>query len=141
MRWIKKKPEPDRFKNWKNNFKTLYGRDAVYDDLKGTFQACISPADPKIRGIFGFKLDGKMFAKDPIGQEMARHINLNSYVLEEQRKAALDTVLDIEFENEDLLNDRDYMEAVVGDYESMQDGKFAEFCSMITYCLREYYIL
>ena len=66
---------------------------------------------------------------------------MDSYVLKEQRKAALDTVLNIEFENEDLLNDRDYMEAVVGDYDSMQDGKFAEFCSMITYCLREYFIL
>ena len=71
---------------------------------------------------------------------MARHLNLSSYVLEEQREAAFDLVLETEFEDEDLLADRDYVEAVVGDYECMADGEYAEFCSMITYCLREYYM-
>ena len=72
------------------------------------FASCISPADPRIRRLFGFGLDGTMFAVDPIGQKMASHLNLNSYVLQEQRKAAFDMVLDV------------------------------EFCSMIVYCLREY---
>jgi len=230
MRHIKKNPEPDYFANWKSNFKAINGRDAVYEDLKGTreylrlkesllkeqgyiccycekrigqqpylkdcdiehfmprhpdgsvlsedeckeckdaqltytnlfvsckgesgdsadhcnhkkdnwfsFQTCISPADPRIGGIFGFRLDGKMFVIDPIGQEMAKHLHLNSYVLMEQRKAAFDMALETEFEDEDLLADRDYVEAVLGDYEHMQDGMYAEFCSMITYCLRNYY--
>lgn len=104
------------------------------------FKTCISPADPAIRKIFGFKLNGKIFVKNPSGQEMANHLNLNSYVLEEQRKAALDTVLEEEFEDEDLLSDVDYVEAIVEDFDSMHDGMFTEFCSMITYCLQEYYM-
>lgn len=81
-----------------------------------------------------------MIVVDPVGQEMAKHLNLNSYVLEEQRKAAFDTVLELEFEDEDLLMDRDYIETVIEEYDSMQEGKYAEFCSMIIYCLREYYL-
>lgn len=41
---------------------------------------------------------------------------------------------------DDLFADKDYVEAVVEDYDNMQDGEYAEFCSMITYCLREYYM-
>lgn len=54
--------------------------------------------------------------------------------------AALDTVLEFEFQDEDLLTDREYVEMVIEEYNSMQEGKYAEFCSMITYCLHEYYL-
>lgn len=231
MRRIKKNPEPGYLLNWKKNFKAVNGRDAEYEDLKGTseylrlkeslvkeqgyiccycekrigkepfsvdcdiehfmprhpdrrilsakewavcrnaqldyanlfasckgeqgesadhcnhkkdnwfsFQSCISPTDPRIEGIFGFRLDGKIFVRDPAGQEMARHLNLNSYVLKEQRKAAFDAVLDLEFEDEDLLGEGDYVAAVIEDYGTMANGEYAEFCSMITYCLGEYYM-
>lgn len=103
------------------------------------FKDCISPIDMRIGGIFGFRLNGEIFIINSIGQKMASHLNLSSYVLESQRKAAFDTVLDIEFEDEDLLFDKDYVEAVIEDYDNMQEGKYAEFCSMITYCLRKYY--
>ena len=102
-----------------------------------SFRSCISPSDPRIGGVFGFGLDGRLFVKDPAGQEMARHLNLNSYVLQEQRKAAFDAMMEVEFEDEDLLGDREYVEAVIGDYESMEGGEYTEFCSMIVYCLRE----
>lgn len=105
-----------------------------------SFHSCIFPTDSRINTIFGFRLDGRIFVIDPIGQEMARHLNLNSYVLEEQRKAALDTVLEFEFQDEDLLTDREYVEMLIEEYNSMQEGKYAEFCSMITYCLHEYYL-
>lgn len=105
-----------------------------------SFDTCISPADPNIHGCFGFRLDGKIFGKNHEGREMEKHLNLGSYVLDEQRKAAFDTMLETDFEDEDLMNDRDYVEAVIGDYDNMQDGKFAQFCSMITYCLREYFM-
>lgn len=231
MRQIKKNHEPAHFINWKNNFKVINNRDAVYSDLYGTseyydlkkslleeqgyiccycekrighnaylkdcdiehfmprnpdsryltneeckqcrnaqmeytnlfvsckgeaaysadhcnhkkdnwfdFKKCISPIDEQINGMFGFKLSGKIFLRNSLGSEMEKHLNLNSYILEEQRKAALDTILDIEFENEDLFADKDYVELVAEEYDNMQDGEYTEFCSMITYCLREYYI-
>lgn len=105
-----------------------------------SFQDCISLLDPRISQVLGYKLDGSIFVADPGAREMINHLNLSSYVLEEQRKAALDTVLEVEFEDEDLLNDREYVEALIEDYDNMQDGKYAEFCSMITYCLRKYYL-
>ena len=226
MRQIKKNPEPGHFIKWKKDFKAFNGRDASYDDLKGTgeyvrlkeslireqgyiccycqrrigrqpffsdcdiehfmprhpdrrllsakeckicedaqldydnlfasckgepgesadhcnhkkdnwfsFESCFSPADLKIEVIFVFGIDGRIFARNLAGQEIIKHLNLNSYVLEEQRKAAFDMVLELEFEDEDLLGDRDYVAAVIGDYESMADGEYAEFCSMIVYCL------
>jgi len=103
------------------------------------FKTCISPSDSRINGAFGFRLSGKMYAVNPIVQEMEKHLNLNSYVLEEQRKAAFEAVMETEFEDEDLLEDGDYVETVIEDYDSMQDGKYAEFCSMITYCLKKFY--
>ena len=231
MRQIKKKLEPAHFKNWKNNFKTIHNREAVYSDLYETaeyyylkkslleeqgyiccycerkigrseglkdcdiehfmprnpdgryltsaecaqcreaqmkytnlfvsckgedaysadhcnhkkdnwfdFEKCISPTDDRIKGMFGFKLNGKIFLKNPLGSEMEKHLNLSSYILEEQRKAALDTVLDLEFVDEDLFADKDYVETVAEDYDNMKNGEYTEFCSMITYCLREYYM-
>ena len=231
MRQIKKNPEPCHFINWKVNFKTNSGRDAVYSDLCGTqeyyllkkslleeqgyiccycekkiglnrdlsdcdiehfmtrnpnqryltndecnqcrdaqldysnllasckgeeaysadhcnhkkdnwfdFEKCISPTDNRINGMFGFRLSGKIFLKNPLGIEMEKHLNLNSYILEEQRKAALDTVLDTEFLDEDLFADKEYVEAVAEEYDNIQNGEYAEFCSMITYCLKEYYM-
>lgn len=104
------------------------------------FAKCISPTDVRIRDLFGFKLNGRIFSKTSLGKEMENHLNLNSYILVEQRKAALDTVLDIEFEDEDLFDNRDYVEAVAEDYDDKQAGKYEEFCSMITYCLRQYYM-
>ena len=180
MRQIKKNPEPAHFINWKNNFKAVNHRDAIYTDLYATseyyhlkkslleeqgyiccycerkigrskglkdcdiehfmprnpergylsnaeynqcrnaqmeytnlfasckgedaynadhcnhkkdnwfdFKKCISPTDARINGMFGFKLNGKIFLKKPLGSEMEKHLNLNSYILEEQRKAAL----------------------------------------------------
>lgn len=102
------------------------------------FQECISPADSRINGLFGFRLNGKIFVRGSEGREMAKHLNLNSYVLQEQRKAAFLAVMEVEFEDEDLLGNGDYIEALIGDYDSMQNGEYAEFCSMIVYCLREY---
>ncbi len=91
------------------------------------FEKCISPIDDRIKGMFGFRLDGKIFLKNPLGSEMEKYLNLNSYILEEQRKAVLDTVLDIEFADEDLFADKDYVEAVAGDYEDMQNGEYVEY--------------
>lgn len=104
------------------------------------FNKCISPIDDRIKGMFGFKLNGKIFLKNPLGNEMEKHLNLSSYILEEQRKVAIDTVLEVEFEDEDLFADKNYVETVAEDYDNMQDGEYAEFCSMITYCLREYFM-
>lgn len=230
MRQIVKSPEPFHFQKWKKDFRMVNGRDATYDDLRGTseyfelkksllkeqgficcycekqigqhsnlkdcdiehfmprhpdkrflsaeecaicedaqltyanlfasckgeladcadhcnhkkdnwfdFKVCISPSDSRINGVFGFKLSGKIYVVNPIVQEMEKHLNLNSYVLEEQRKVAFETVMETEFEDEDLLEDKDYVETIIEDYDNMQGGKYAEFCSMITYCLRKYY--
>ena len=231
MRQIRKNPEPDHFVYWKMDYKSRNGREAVYDDLKGTqeyfllkknlleeqgyiccycekrigqegnlsdcdiehfmprhpdsrtlsvqecaickdaqlaytnlfasckgesadgtdhcnhkkdnwfsFKDCISPTDPEIVGLFGFKQSGEIFVLNPAGVEMLKHLNLNSYILEQQRKIAFFTMLEIEFEDEDLLRDEEYIEAVIGDYDNMQNGKYPEFCTMITYCLRKYYL-
>ena len=53
---------------------------------------------------------------------MEKHLNLSSYILEEQRKAALDTVLDLEFVDEDLFADKDYVETVAEDYDFLISG-------------------
>lgn len=34
------------------------------------FGKCISPTDDRIKGMFGFKLNGKIFLKNPLGSEM-----------------------------------------------------------------------
>lgn len=231
MRQIKKKPEPGYFLNWKAHCKAVKGRDAVYEDLKGTkeyfwlkkslleeqgyiccycekqigqeknlsdcdiehfmprhpdsrilseqeckkckdaqltytnlfvsckgedidwvdhcnhkkdnwfcFKDCIPLTDSRIGKILGFKLSGEIFLSGSEGIEMIKHLNLNSYILEQQRKNAFFTMLETEFEDEDLLEDREYIEAVIGDYDSVQDGQYMEFCSMITYCLKNHYM-
>lgn len=231
MRQIRKDKEPGFLVNWKKQWKKANGRDAVYEDLKGTreyfllkqslikeqgylccycekrigqegdlsdcdiehfmprhpdsrilsaqecavckaaqltysnlfasckgenadvadhcnhkkdnwfdFKECIALTDSGIGGILGFRQSGEAFLLDSRGAEMVKHLNLNSYVLVQQRKEAFFTMLETEFEDEDLLMDKEYMEAVIGDYENMQDGRFQEFCSMITYCLRRHYL-
>lgn len=231
MRQIKKKPEPAVFSAWKKHYRLVNGRDAVYDDLKGTreyfllkkslleeqgyvccycekkigqsgnlsdcdiehfmprhpdrrtlsmeecaecinaqlaytnlfvsckgesadeadhcnhkkdnwfsFKECISPTDPKIGKILGFRQSGEAFLASSDGAEMVKHLNLNSYVLVQQRRTAFYSMLESEFEDEDLLENREYVETVAEDYDNMQDGKYKEFCSMITYCLRRHYM-
>ena len=67
---------------------------------------------------------------------MKTHLNLGSYVLDEQRKAAYDTMMDIEFENEELLGDTQYIMDTIEAYGQMDgEGRYAPFCSMLTYCL------
>ena len=110
------------------------------------FKCCISPASAEIEGIFGFRLNGKIFAVDnnPAAEAMKQHLNLDTYILQEQRKAAYDTVLETEFTNEeledaDLLEDEQYLLDTIAYYEQKdENGKYTPFTSMITYCLREY---
>lgn len=51
------------------------------------FQYCISPASADIEGIFGFRLNGKIFAIDnnQCAEKMKTYLNLDSYVLQKQR--------------------------------------------------------
>lgn len=106
------------------------------------FQYCISPIKDEIESIFGFRLNGKIFARgsNKSGEKMRQHLNLNTYALQEQRKKALDTVLEIEFDG-DLLMDPFYIADTIEYYTKMdENGKYTPFCSMIAYCLREYYL-
>ncbi|MEE1258482.1 MAG: retron system putative HNH endonuclease [Lachnospiraceae bacterium] len=102
------------------------------------FSECISPLETEIRGLYGFKLNGEVYALGDRGREMLKHLNLNSYVLQEQRKEAYYAVLELEFEDEDLLDDEEYVEATIAHYDNMNDGKYEQFCSMITYCMKNY---
>ena len=104
------------------------------------FTECVSPADARIKGAFGFGLNGEIYVINPNVREMAKHLNLTSYILEEQRKAALDAVLEIDFDDEDLFENKEYVKTVIEDYDNMQDGRFTAFCSMITFCLQKYYL-
>ena len=79
-----------------------------------------------------------MYALGDRGREMLKHLNLNSYVLQEQRKEAYYAVLELDFEDEDLLDDEEYVEATIAHYDNMNDGKYEQFCSMITYCMKNY---
>ncbi len=102
------------------------------------FRLCVSPADEEIETLFGFRLNGKIFAigSDVRAEAMKTHLNLGSYVLDEQRKAAYDTMMDIEFENEELLGDTQYIMDTIEAYGQMDgEGRYAPFCSMLTYCL------
>ena len=67
-------------------------------------------------------------------------MNFNSEVLIRQRREAYVTVLEQEFDDEDLLDDIDYINATIKEYEEMHDGKYCEFNSMITYCLKNFFI-
>ena len=102
------------------------------------FSECISPLETEIRGLYGFKLNGEVYALGDRGREMLKHLNLNSYVLQEQRKEAYYAVLELEFEDEDLLDAEEYVEATIAHYDNMNDGKYEQFCSMITYCMKNY---
>ena len=45
-------------------------------------------------------------------------------------------MMDIEFENEELLGDTQYIMDTIEAYGQMDgEGRYAPFCSMLTYCL------
>ncbi len=105
------------------------------------FHNCISPASEKIDGLFGFRLNGKIFAVDNnvCAEKMRENLNLDSYALRKQRETAYDTVLEEEFSDDTLLQDDEYIMETIDMYqEKDKNGRYEPFCSMITYCLREY---
>lgn len=105
------------------------------------FEKCVSPKDEEIKGLFGFRLNGKMISinNNSKAEAMKKHLNLNTYVLKEQRKTAYDTVMEIEFPEETLREDEEYIEETIHYYEERDgEGDYEPFCSMITYCLRNY---
>lgn len=106
------------------------------------FQHCISPASEEVQGIFGFRVSGKMVALNgnPSAEEMIKHLNLNTYILQEQRKNAYDAVLEAEFDDDELIGDDIYLLETIAEYkEKDENGRHVPFCSMITYCLTNYY--
>lgn len=105
------------------------------------FKTCISPTDEKIKGIFGFTTEGKIFSVNGnnCGNDMQKHMNLNSEILKKQRRNAYITVLEQEFDDEELLEDIDYIGATIREYEEMHNGRYHEFSSMITYCLKRFF--
>ena len=103
------------------------------------FNLCVSPVDAGIETLFGFRLNGKIFAigSDVRAEAMKTHLNLDSYVLNEQRKAAYDQMMELEFEDEELLADQEYIMETIAFYDQMDhEGRYTPFCSMIIYCLR-----
>ena len=48
-------------------------------------------------------------------------------------------VLEQEFDEEELLQDADYIDDTIREYREMREGKFYEFGSMIVYCLENYF--
>lgn len=104
------------------------------------FNICIPLTDKKINDLFGFRLSGKIFAigSDESTHEFLEHLNLDTYVLREQRKKAYDTVMEFEFEEDELWEDAAYVADTINHYKSMQNGRYEPFCSMITYCLEHY---
>lgn len=66
-------------------------------------------------------------------------MNLNSDILKQQRRAAYITVLEQEFDEEELLQDEDYINDTIREYREMREGKFYEFGSMIVYCLENFF--
>lgn len=105
------------------------------------FRTCVSPTDKKIEQIFGYSTGGKMFPIDgnEYGRDMQEHLNLNSDILKQQRRAAYITVLEQEFDEEELLQDEDYINDTIREYREMREGKFYEFGSMIVYCLENFF--
>ena len=106
------------------------------------FELCISPASDKINLLFGYHFNGKMIAlnNNPYGNAMKDHLNLNTYILCEQRKAAFTAVLENEFDEDELLEDNTYILDTIADYGKMdRNGQYSPFCSMISYCLQEYF--
>lgn len=106
------------------------------------FKTCISPTDEKIKSIFGYSTEGKMFPIDgnEFGSDMQKHLNLNSEILKRQRREAYLTVIEQEFDDDELLTDMEYISATIQEYNEMHDGKYHEFSSMITYCLENFFI-
>ncbi|MBS5117600.1 MAG: hypothetical protein KHZ10_06905 [Clostridium sp.] len=108
------------------------------------FSLCVSPTSLEAEGLFGFRLNGKIFAlhNDCRAEEMKKRLNLDTYVLQEQRKAAYDQVVALEFgENEELWNDQNYVAETIEEYRRRNIwGRYYPFCSMITYCLKNYMI-
>ena len=48
-------------------------------------------------------------------------------------------VLEQEFDEEELLQDADYIDDTIREYREMREGKLYEFGSMIVYCLENYF--
>lgn len=105
------------------------------------FQYCVSPLSDKVGALFGFRLDGKMFSihNNPCAEEMKKHLNLNTHILCEQRKEAYRTVVEIEFEEDELLEDDSYLSDTIAYYGKKDErGRYTPFFSMITYCMQNY---
>lgn len=105
------------------------------------FDVCVSPASPEIESLFRFRLNGKMVeAESNSGaDEMIKQLNLNSFILCEQRRAAYEAVLDTDFDEVELQYDETYLADTIACYRQMdENGRYTPFCSMITYCLRAY---
>ena len=105
------------------------------------FRTCVSPTEKRIESLFGFSTEGKMFPIDgnESGRDMQEHINLNSDILKKQRRDAYITVLEQEFDEDELLDDRTYISDTIQEYREMRDGKYSEFSSMIVYCLENFF--
>lgn len=105
------------------------------------FKTCIAPTDKKIEELFGYSIDGKIYPIDgnQSGREMQEHMNLNSDILKRQRREAYITVLELEFDDEELLDDIVYINETIQEYRGMHQGKYYPFCSMITYCLEHFF--
>lgn len=105
------------------------------------FKTCVSPTDVRIKTIFGYTTEGKIFPIDgnKYGSDMQKHMNLNSEILKRQRRDAYVTVLEQEFDDEELLGDMEYINSTIQEYGQMHDGKYYEFNSMITYCLKKFF--
>lgn len=102
------------------------------------FSLCVSPVENEIESLFGFRCDGKIYAlgSNKKGEALKNHLNLDSYVLREQRKAAYDAVIESEFESEELLYDFNYVADTIEYYRQKDEtGRYIPFCSMITFCL------
>lgn len=105
------------------------------------FDVCISPASPAVESLFGFRMSGKMIGRDTRSgaDEMIKQLNLNAFILCEQRKAAYDVVLEMDFDEPELQNDDTYLADTIAYYREIdENGRYTPFCSMITYCLRSY---
>ena len=105
------------------------------------FKLWVSPTNPEILKLFEYSESGKINPQnnDERAVEMIRRLNLNSYILQEQRKVQYDMIVDCEFEDENLWNDQDYIKATMDFYYDLgEDGKYTPFCSMIRDCLKKY---
>lgn len=104
------------------------------------FEKCVSPASKEIDSLFKYRESGKIYSEKDEGTEMIKHLNLDTYVLREQRKNAFEAMMEVEFDEEELIDDVGYVSDVLKYYGEKHDGKYQEFRSMITYCLEHYYI-